>query len=35
MASTSKEEFYTKEELEEIPYDKLLKLDKMYSFRTS
>jgi hypothetical protein len=35
MASTSKEEFYTKEELEQIPYDKLLKLDKMYSFRTS
>jgi hypothetical protein len=34
MASTSKEEFYTKEELEKIPYDKLLKLDKMYSFRT-
>ena len=35
MTSTSKEEFYTKEELEEIPYDNLLKLDKMYSFRTS
>jgi len=35
MASTSKEEFYTKEELEQIPYDKLLKLDKSYSFRTS
>ena len=35
MASTSKEEFYTKEELEEIKYPKLLELDKKYSFRTS
>jgi hypothetical protein len=34
MASTSKEEFYTEEELKQIPHDKLLKLDKMYSFRT-
>ena len=35
MASTSKEEFYTKEELEKIKYQKLVELDKSYSFRTS
>lgn len=35
MASTSKEEFYTKEELEKIKYPKLVELDKKYSFRTS
>lgn len=35
MASTSKEEFYTKEELEQIKYQKLVELDKSYSFRTS
>jgi hypothetical protein len=35
MASTSKEEFYTKEELEQIQYQKLVELDKSYSFRTS
>jgi hypothetical protein len=35
MASTSKEEFYTKEELEKINYQKLVELDKSYSFRTS
>jgi len=35
MASTSKEEFYTKEELEQIKHPKLLELDKKYSFRTS
>jgi hypothetical protein len=35
MASTSKEEFYTKEELEKIKHPKLLELDKKYSFRTS
>jgi hypothetical protein len=34
MASTSKEEFYTKEELEQIKYQKLVELDKSYSFRT-
>jgi hypothetical protein len=28
MASTSKEEFFTKKELEEIKYPKLLELDK-------
>jgi hypothetical protein len=35
MASTSKEEFFTKKELEKIKYPKLLELDKKYSFRTS
>lgn len=35
MASTSREEFYTKEELEKIKYQKLVELDKSYSFRTS
>ena len=35
MASTSKEEFYTKEELGKIKYQKLVELDKSYSFRTS
>jgi hypothetical protein len=35
MASTSKEEFYTKEELGKIKYQKLVEFDKSYSFRTS
>ena len=35
MASSSKDEFLTKEELEAFDYKELVKMDNIYSFKTS
>ena len=35
MASSSKDDFLTKEELEAMKYDDLVRMDNLYSFKTS